>query len=131
MRTLILASSLLCLVSCSRRDAKVCEAPDFAADETLEACIHRSAYEFARSDGTNAELAEAAVTQCGSLVRDKADGLLEIAVELAHRRGEEGTSDQYWEAREEYLRLVREEARADALRRVVQAKSGSCEPLKD
>ena len=128
MKIYILAAALRGLVSCGVQ-SNICEAPTRAENETLEGCIHRSAYEFARSDGTNTELADATVTQCEALVKQKAERLLEIGVELAHRRGLEGTGAQYLEAREQYLTSVRDDARADALRRVIQAKSGTCEAV--
>ncbi|MES2442437.1 MAG: hypothetical protein V4574_06370 [Pseudomonadota bacterium] len=117
VKSRILLSAAFLLVSCSRQDDKICEAPPEGKQSGYAGCIHRAAYQFARSPGPNTELARAVVAQCDGLI-------LSAVVDIAAKH------EMSSEDRDNFYESTRKSAAEDALRRIVQAKAGNCDTPK-
>lgn len=120
MKRLLLIA--VALAGCSRNvgDDRVCAAaPTIMSRESARdragSCVHRWAYRLARAPGTNAEIAEAAVTGC-----------LDAIEVQANRRAAEPNSGTTAEA--EYAAILARQRRL-AVFHVITARAGNCEPV--
>lgn len=112
MRIMLPIGFAMLMAACSGQNAEICETPPADGQGGIDGCIHRAAYQFARSPGTNTELARAVAAQCDKLILDMVtNGPIPIS----------------GEARPDMYDQSRKNAQEDALRRIVQAKAGSCD----
>ena len=111
MQKAVIAASLL-LIGCSNQNDAICEMPPPSTALGSSACVHRIAYQYARSTGDITELSNAVIAKCRTWLSKETEyrGHL-IPV------GAEGALEDL------RLKLLKD----DALNRIVQAKAGNCD----